>query len=58
MPIQIGAKTRMYKQHISVDDELVFPLAERLLSGNEKEAIAKEMANRRLEVLRPKSQDS
>ncbi len=37
----------MYKRHISVEDELVFPLAARMLSGAEKSAIAKEMASRR-----------
>ena len=37
----------MYKQHISVEDELVFPLASRLLSDAEKAAIAVEMAGRR-----------
>ncbi len=37
----------MYKQHISVEDELVFPLASRMLSDAEKVAIAEEMAGRR-----------
>jgi hemerythrin-like domain-containing protein len=37
----------MYKRHIRVEDELVFPLAARMLSGAEKSAIAKEMASRR-----------
>jgi hemerythrin-like domain-containing protein len=37
----------MYKQHICVEDEVIFPLAARLLSGQEKEAIAQEMAKRR-----------
>jgi hemerythrin-like domain-containing protein len=37
----------MYKRHIRVEDELVFPLALRLLSGTEKSAIAREMASRR-----------
>ena len=37
----------MYKQHISVEDGLVFPLAARVLSDAEKVAIAEEMAGRR-----------
>ena len=37
----------MYKQHIAVEDELVFPLAARVLSDAEKSAIAEEMAGRR-----------
>jgi len=37
----------MYKQHIAVEDELVFPLAARVLSDAEKSAIAEEMASRR-----------
>jgi hemerythrin-like domain-containing protein len=37
----------MYKRHISIEDELVFPLAARILSGAEKSAIAEEMASRR-----------
>ena len=37
----------MYNQHIKVEDELVFPLAARMLSDAEKSAIAEEMASRR-----------
>ncbi len=37
----------MYKQHIAVEDELIFPLASRMLSDSEKAAIANEMADRR-----------
>jgi hemerythrin-like domain-containing protein len=37
----------MYKQHIVVEDELVFPLASRMLSVSEKVAVANEMADRR-----------
>ncbi len=37
----------MYKLHISVEDECVFPLAARMLSDADKLAIAKEMAGRR-----------
>ena len=37
----------IYKQHIIIEDDLVFPLAKRLLSGADKAAIANEMAARR-----------
>ena len=37
----------MYKEHISVEDNLIFPLARRVLSDTEKLAIANEMAGRR-----------
>jgi hemerythrin-like domain-containing protein len=37
----------MYKQHIAVEDEFVFPLAARVLSDAAKSAIAEEMAGRR-----------
>jgi hemerythrin-like domain-containing protein len=37
----------MYKQHIDVEDSMVFPLAARMLSNTEKIAIAEEMAARR-----------
>jgi hemerythrin-like domain-containing protein len=37
----------LYKQHISIEDDLVFPLAERLLCDADKAAIANEMAARR-----------
>jgi len=37
----------LYKQHISIEDDLVFPLAKRLLSVADKAAIADEMAARR-----------
>lgn len=37
----------MYKQHISVEDDLIFPLAKRLLSDGDKSSIAREMADRR-----------
>lgn len=43
----IASLVSVYKQHISIEDELVFPLAARLLSGNDKDAIADEMAARR-----------
>jgi len=37
----------MYKLHITVEDECVFPLAARMLSDADKLAIAEEMAGRR-----------
>src|SRR6478752_10666201 len=37
----------MSKQHLSVEDELIFPLAVRMLSETEKTEIANEMASRR-----------
>ncbi|MGE5113478.1 MAG: hemerythrin domain-containing protein [Acidobacteriaceae bacterium] len=37
----------MYKHHLSVEDELIFPLAKRLLSEKDNSAIANEMADRR-----------
>ncbi len=43
----IASLVSLYKQHISVEDALVFPLAARLLSSAEKAAIADEMAARR-----------
>lgn len=43
----VSSLASMYKQHISVEDELVFPLAARLLSDADKSAIADEMASRR-----------
>jgi hemerythrin-like domain-containing protein len=43
----IASLVSIYKQHIRIEDELVFPLAARLLSSPEKAAIAGEMAARR-----------
>lgn len=37
----------MYKQHIKVEEELIFPLATKMLSDVEKTGIANEMAGRR-----------
>jgi hemerythrin-like domain-containing protein len=37
----------MYKEHIRFEDQLVFPLAARMLSDADKSAIADEMAGRR-----------
>jgi hemerythrin-like domain-containing protein len=43
----VASLASMYKQHIGVEDELVFPLAARMLSDADKSAIAVEMARRR-----------
>jgi hemerythrin-like domain-containing protein len=43
----VASLASMYKQHISVEDSLVFPLVARVLSDAEKAAIAEEMAARR-----------
>ncbi len=43
----IASLVSIYKQHINIEDNLVFPLAARLLSSNDKTAIADEMAARR-----------
>jgi hemerythrin-like domain-containing protein len=43
----IASLVSIYKQHISIEDDLVFPLAKRLLSVSDKAAIANEMAARR-----------
>ena len=37
----------MYRKHIQIEDELIFPLASRHLSPEMKSAIGKEMADRR-----------
>jgi len=39
----VASLASMYKQHISVEDSVVFPLADRVLSRGEKMAIAEEM---------------
>ncbi len=43
----VASLASMYKQHIDVEDSMVFPLAARMLSNTEKIAIAEEMAARR-----------
>ncbi len=43
----VASLASIYKQHISIEDDLVFPLAARLLSPTDKAAIADEMAARR-----------
>jgi hemerythrin-like domain-containing protein len=37
----------IYKEHIRIEDEVVFPVAGRLLAASDKNAIAEEMAQRR-----------
>ena len=43
----VASLASMYKLHIRLEDTLVFPLADRMLSDAEKLAIAEEMAGRR-----------
>ena len=43
----IASLVSIYKQHISIEDDLVFPLAARFLSATAKAVIADEMAGRR-----------
>ena len=43
----IATLVAIYKQHINVEDNFVFPLAARLLSSTDKAAIADEMSARR-----------
>lgn len=44
----VASLVSLYKQHINIEDNLVFPLAARLLIPADKAAIASEMADRRL----------
>ena len=43
----VASLTSLYQQHISMEDDVVFPVAARLLSPAERAAIAVEMATRR-----------
>ena len=43
----VGQLAAMYKQHIALEDEVLFPLASQVLGSAEKSAIAEEMAKRR-----------
>jgi hemerythrin-like domain-containing protein len=43
----ISSLLSMYKDHISMEDEVIFPLASRMLPDSEKVAVATEMADRR-----------
>ena len=41
------ALERLYRRHIKVEDEEVFPAASRVLSAADLEAVGREMAGRR-----------
>ena len=43
----VGELASIYKEHIRIEDEEVFPVAGRALAQSEKSAIAREMATRR-----------
>lgn len=43
----VASLAEMYRQHIRLEDDVVFPLAARVLPEREKAAIAQEMAKRR-----------
>jgi hemerythrin-like domain-containing protein len=43
----VASLASMYQRHIKIEDELIFPLASRMLSDGDKTAIANEMAGRR-----------
>jgi len=43
----VASLAAIYKQHISVEDELIFPMASRMLSASQKQDVANEMAGRR-----------
>lgn len=43
----VASLAAIYKQHISIEDELIFPMASRMLSASDKQQLANEMAGRR-----------
>ena len=43
----INKLVSIYSQHISVEDDIIFPVAAKLLSAADKRAVGSEMANRR-----------
>lgn len=43
----VSQLSAMYQRHIAVEDQALFPVAAKVLSGDEKQAIAAEMAKRR-----------
>ena len=43
----VASLASMYQEHIRIEEELIFPLAARVLSDTEKTAIGNEMAGRR-----------
>ena len=47
IPKSFDTLVAIYKHHITVEDNFVFPLAARLLSSTDKADIADEMAARR-----------
>ncbi len=49
----VSELSAMYKRHIAVEDATLFPVAAKVLSDNEKQAIAAEMAQRRAVPLVP-----
>jgi len=47
LQVAVGSLMSMYREHISVEDQLIFPVAARVLSRPEQISIGKEMAARR-----------
>jgi len=43
----VSGLAAIYTRHITIEDELIFPLASRMLSDSEKQNVAREMAGRR-----------
>ena len=43
----VASLAEIYTQHIRIEDELIFPMASRMLSASEKQEVANEMAGRR-----------
>lgn len=43
----VGRLASIYREHIRIEDEIVFPVAGKLLAASDKAAIAEEMAQRR-----------
>src|SRR5262252_1342119 len=43
----VASLATIYKQHITIEDDLIFPMASRMLSASEKQGMAYEMAARR-----------
>lgn len=52
----VASLAAMYARHIRVEDEVIFPLAVRVLSEQDKSAIAAEMARRRRVTLAAESE--
>jgi len=47
LQVAVGGLMSMYREHISMEDQLIFPVAARVLSRPEQISIGKEMAARR-----------